>query len=51
MGIKQKYWIVEDWKKVLFSGKSHFFRSWEEQQFARIKKDEQLNLAYFNEVV
>jgi len=31
-GKKQKYWTVEDWKKVLFSDDNHFFRSRKAQQ-------------------
>jgi len=48
---KHKYWIVENWKKVLFSDESHFFVQGKNSRFIRIRNGEQLSPVYFNEVV
>jgi len=46
-----KYWTIQDWKKVLFSDESHFFVQGKRSRFVRIRKCEQLGPAYFNEAV
>ena len=45
-----KNWTVEDWKKVLFLVKSHFFVQGKHSRFARISKGEHLSSAPFNVV-
>ena len=48
---KNKFWSVEDQKKMLFSDESHFFVKGKNSIFTRIWKGEHLSPAHYNEAV